>query len=472
MSELIEKFAALIRGEFLLLHRAKRQEIEALKGLSDALVAQKPVSIAPSLKIEGFEMMTIKGDKGEKGDAGPEGKPGKDGTPGKAGLKGDKGDPGKDGRHGAPGRDGVDGRDGTDGVDGAPGIPGQDGSPDTGDQIVSKLEQVQRGSRLKYAWLDDAPDLSALNRHVISRDYDLAELKDVSVGTQANGQALVWNSTTQKWQPGTVASSGAAWGSISGSLYDQSDLADALDEKEFYIAPGTTSQYWRGDKSWQTLDKTAVGLGNVDNTSDDAKPVSTATQTALDLKAPLASPTFTGTLTAATIVASGSLSTGAGSVTAASIRNPSAANYGIYWPTNASMAITLAGNAKMYFTSTLIQLQVSQALTWASSGVTGAADTGIVRSTAGNVSVTNGGSTTYWRLGAAGIVAATDNTLDIGASGATRPRTGYFGTSVVAPTVNATTGFQANGVAGASGTFTTADAKTVTVTNGIITAIV
>lgn len=54
------------------------------------------------------------------------------------------------------------------------------------------------------------------------------------------------------------------------------------------VAAGTTGQYWRGDKSWQTLDKSAVGLGNVDNTSDAAKPISTATQTALDLKASLA----------------------------------------------------------------------------------------------------------------------------------------------------------------------------------------
>lgn len=45
------------------------------------------------------------------------------------------------------------------------------------------------------------------------------------------------------------------------------------------------------------IDKTDVGLANVDNTSDAAKPVSTATQTALNLKAPLASPAFTGTLT-------------------------------------------------------------------------------------------------------------------------------------------------------------------------------
>ena len=42
--------------------------------------------------------------------------------------------------------------------------------------------------------------------------------------------------------------------------------------------------------------KTHVGLSNVDNTSDAAKPVSTATQTALNLKANLAGPTFTGTV--------------------------------------------------------------------------------------------------------------------------------------------------------------------------------
>jgi hypothetical protein len=39
-----------------------------------------------------------------------------------------------------------------------------------------------------------------------------------------------------------------------------------------------------------------VGLGNVGNTSDANKPVSTAQQTALNLKANLASPTFSGTV--------------------------------------------------------------------------------------------------------------------------------------------------------------------------------
>jgi hypothetical protein len=46
--------------------------------------------------------------------------------------------------------------------------------------------------------------------------------------------------------------------------------------------------------------KSDVGLGNVDNTSDASKPVSTAAQTALDLKAPKADPTFTGTVSGVT----------------------------------------------------------------------------------------------------------------------------------------------------------------------------
>lgn len=57
----------------------------------------------------------------------------------------------------------------------------------------------------------------------------------------------------------------------------------ALDAKEPTIPTGTTSQYIRGDKSLATLDKTAVGLSNIDNTSDTNKPVSTAQQTAIDV---------------------------------------------------------------------------------------------------------------------------------------------------------------------------------------------
>jgi ribosomal protein L35AE/L33A len=76
---------------------------------------------------------------------------------------------------------------------------------------------------------------------------------------------------------------------LASTISDFNTAADArvvagITGKENTITAGTTSQYWRGDKSWQTLDKTVVGLSNVDNTNDVNKPISTATQTALNSK--------------------------------------------------------------------------------------------------------------------------------------------------------------------------------------------
>lgn len=57
---------------------------------------------------------------------------------------------------------------------------------------------------------------------------------------------------------------------ISNSI-TQSDLNTALADYETKVTAGTSSQYYRGDKTWQTLNKAAVGLGSVDNTSDATK---------------------------------------------------------------------------------------------------------------------------------------------------------------------------------------------------------
>lgn len=75
-------------------------------------------------------------------------------------------------------------------------------------------------------------------------------------------------------------------------------LNDITDSYENGFATGSTSQYLRGDKTWQTLDKASVNLALVDNTSDLNKPVSTATQTAIDN---LNVYNVSGTLTAAQI---------------------------------------------------------------------------------------------------------------------------------------------------------------------------
>lgn len=99
----------------------------------------------------------------------------------------------------------------------------------------------------------------------------------------------------------------------------QTSMTTALAGKEPSVTAGTTSQYYRGDKTWQTLDKSAVGLGNVDNTADTAKPVSTAQQTALNAKASLttqqtlatdANATVTPTTSVYQVFHTGALTTG------------------------------------------------------------------------------------------------------------------------------------------------------------------
>lgn len=58
---------------------------------------------------------------------------------------------------------------------------------------------------------------------------------------------------------------------IAAAIGDDENFAStvntALLGKEPVITSGSSGQYFRGDKTWQTLDKTAVGLANVENTA-------------------------------------------------------------------------------------------------------------------------------------------------------------------------------------------------------------
>ncbi len=91
---------------------------------------------------------------------------------------------------------------------------------------------------------------------------------------------------------GTQAAVGASWtveqGNLDGAVIGPASVTDDLPA----IFDGTTgklikSKTYAAFKTLLSLVKGDVGLGNVDNTSDANKPVSTATQTALDLKANL-----------------------------------------------------------------------------------------------------------------------------------------------------------------------------------------
>lgn len=112
--------------------------------------------------------------------------------------------------------------------------------------------------------------------------------------------------------PGTVVYStsldrpvvwtGAAWvslrgGAALGQIAGLSPSNDDVLQRKAGVWTNRTPGQLKADLA---LAKGDVGLGNVDNTSDANKPVSTAQQTALDAKAPLASPALTGNPTAPT----------------------------------------------------------------------------------------------------------------------------------------------------------------------------
>jgi hypothetical protein len=121
---------------------------------------------------------------------------------------------------------------------------------------------------------------------------------------------------------------------------DITGLPAALTGKEPTIAAGVTAQYWRGDKSWQTLDKAAVGLGNVDNTSDASKPVSTAGATANALRVLKAGDTMTGPL----------VMPSSGTAAATSI-NFGTAGAGLYSPTGSTIHVSTGGILRMSVTT-------------------------------------------------------------------------------------------------------------------------
>jgi len=130
----------------------------------------------------------------------------------------------------------------------------------------------------------------------IQNGFELNELHNVLINGISNGQVIQYESATQLWKNHTLASSDVGLGNVPNvDATNPANIAQDANHrfvtdtekttwngKENAITAGTTSQYYRGDKTFQTLDKNAVGLSNVDNTSDANKPVSTATQNALN----------------------------------------------------------------------------------------------------------------------------------------------------------------------------------------------
>ena len=98
------------------------------------------------------------------------------------------------------------------------------------------------------------------------------ELNGLNLG---DFQHLTQTQKTKATQLSSVTDDGLL-SSIDYNIFNNKENAITTDN--------STLKYFRGDKTFQTLNKASVALGNCDNTSDINKPISTLTQTALNLK--------------------------------------------------------------------------------------------------------------------------------------------------------------------------------------------
>ncbi|WHZ33402.1 fibronectin type III domain-containing protein [Sagittula sp. MA-2] len=152
---------------------------------------------------------------------------------------------------------------------------------------------------------------------VIEGDYATETALDVERARIATLEATSGAETPQgAWAPsggsfpgGGTAQTGDYWEATDTGTIDSVSFA-AGDQIIALVDNASTSTYagnWfkreggavtsvAGKTGEVVLTKSDVGLGNVDNTPDADKPVSTAQQTALNAKAPLAGPAFTGSV--------------------------------------------------------------------------------------------------------------------------------------------------------------------------------
>jgi len=120
----------------------------------------------------------------------------------------------------------------------------------------------------------------------------------VGLGNVTNeSKATMFNSPTFTGTTYGITKAMVGLGSVDNTA-DTAKPVSTAQQTALNLKANVASPTFTGTVSGIT--KTMVGLGSVDNTADTAKPVSTAQQTALNLKANVASPTFTGTVSGIT----------------------------------------------------------------------------------------------------------------------------------------------------------------------------
>lgn len=149
---------------------------------------------------------------------------------------------------------------------------GATGLADPGVDSATVKAAVSLGQVVTASWNSTTATANSVALRDGSGDLTARYMKATHPSASRTTDTIFYSSTDDYIRKNDAAGFRASLGLGTAAQSNAADFATAAqgtkaDNAEPGIAAGTTAQYWRGDKSWQALDKAAVGLGNVENTA-------------------------------------------------------------------------------------------------------------------------------------------------------------------------------------------------------------
>lgn len=131
---------------------------------------------------------------------------------------------------------------------------------DNAEQLRDKLETLEGEDRLDAKAIKNLPE--SVNTIMAGAGGRLlSQMNDVDTTGLSNDKVLKWDATRSIWVTGTATGGGGTWGSITGTLSDQTDLQTALDAKQATLVSGTNIKTINGTSLLGSGDVTISGVG-------------------------------------------------------------------------------------------------------------------------------------------------------------------------------------------------------------------